>query len=253
MQLLPETLTLFDGIFLVFTSFFTSMLTAAVGIGGGVTLLAVMAQFMPAAAIVPVHGIVQMGSNVGRAALMRTDIDRTLLVYFLGGSLVGALIGGQIAVVLPAYYLQLLLGGFILYAVWGPKPIAAGSGTKGVALGGAFSTLLTMFVGATGPFVAAVLKPLQLGRVRQVATMSACMVLQHLLKVIVFGLLGFSFGPYVPLMAAMIALGFLGTIAGRHLLMRLPEAWFQRGLNLVLTLLAVRLVWTAGAALLAAA
>lgn len=246
MILIPETMTVYEFWLLAGTSFFTSALTAAVGIGGGVTLLAVVAQILPAAATVPVHGIVQLGSNVGRAGLMRFHIDKKLLVYFMGGSAVGALVGGQIVLSLPTDLLQLTLGVFVLYATWGPKPHPRGASFKRVAFGGALSTLLTMFVGATGPFVAALLKPMRLSKHGQVANMSACMVVQHALKGLVFGLLGFSFTPYVPLMIAMIMLGFVGTLVGRRLLETLSEVHFQTGLNWVLTLLALRLLWSAG-------
>jgi len=245
MDWFPEVLSSFDIMLLIGTSFFTSMLTAAMGIGGGVALLAVMAQIVPAAAIVPVHGVVQFGSNIGRAGLMRHDINVKLLAYFVAGSLVGALVGGQIVVSLPVTYLQLILGIFILYATWAPKPGGGIPSTKALALGGAFSTLLTMFVGATGPFVAAILRPFELGKLGQVATMSICMVVQHLLKVVVFGLLGFSFAPYLPLMAAMIGLGFFGTIVGRKFLHSFSEKLFKHILNGVLTLLALRLLWVA--------
>jgi uncharacterized membrane protein YfcA len=60
--------------------------------------------------------------------------------------------------------------------------------------------------------------------------------------VLVFGLLGFAFGPYVPLMALMVGLGFLGTLAGRHILLRVDPKKFTLVLNIVLTLLAVRLI-----------
>ncbi|MCB1915218.1 MAG: hypothetical protein KDG52_05820, partial [Rhodocyclaceae bacterium] len=60
---------------LVLTAAFTSMMTAALGAGGGVMLLAVMAQVLPPQVIIPVHGIVQMGSNLGRAIMAWRHID----------------------------------------------------------------------------------------------------------------------------------------------------------------------------------
>lgn len=48
---------------MILASFFTSAITAAMGIGGGVVLMAIMAVFLPVSALVPVHGIVQMASN----------------------------------------------------------------------------------------------------------------------------------------------------------------------------------------------
>jgi uncharacterized protein len=50
----------------------------------------------------------------------------------------------------------------------------------------------------------------------------------------------------------MIALGFLGTVVGRRFLDRLPEASFARGFRLVLTLLALKLLWDGAAPLLQA-
>ena len=62
-----------------------------------------------------------------------------------------------------------------------------------------------MFFGATGTFISAMVKTLRLGRLEHVATHSACMVAQHLIKVVAFGLLGFAYGPYLPLIVGMVA------------------------------------------------
>ena len=71
----------------------------------------------------------------------------------------------------------------------------------------------------------------------------ACMTAQHLLKVVAFGVLGFAFGPYVVLIAGLIAFGFLGTIAGKRLLMKIDEALFKKVLNAILIVLSLRLIW----------
>lgn len=242
MPLLPETLNLTEFWLLVALSFFTSFLTAAIGIGGGSILLAVMAQVVPVNAIIPVHGIVQLGSNVGRAAVLHNAVDRGLLGWFVAGSLVGALIGGRIVVTMPVDALRLTLGAFILYSAWGPRLRGLGGSNRTLAAGGLLTTTLTMFVGATGPFILSMLRAFRLPPVVLVATMSACVAAQHLLKVLVFGLLGFAFGPYVPLIVLMVGLGFIGTLAGRHILLRVDPEKFALVLNIVLTLLAIRLI-----------
>lgn len=247
MEWLPETVGMAEAITMVIASFFTSFLSASMGIGGGVALLAVMAQLLPALAIVPVHGVVQLGSNAGRVILMREHIDLKIGGYFLAGSLVGGFIGGQVVVSLPAATLQLVLGLFILFSLWGPMP-KLGKGRAGmglVATGGALSTLLTMFVGATGPFVTVVIKQFGLSRMAHVGTFSTCMVAQHLIKIVVFGLLGFAFAAYLPLMVAMVATGFAGTYVGRLFLQKSSDERFQKMLNVILTLLAFRLLWVA--------
>jgi uncharacterized membrane protein YfcA len=67
----------------------------------------------------------------------------------------------------------------------------------------------------------------------------------------VFGVLGFSFAPYAHLLVLMLASGLLGTLLGKHLLVRMGERWFRPILNAILLLLAARLVWQATQTLLA--
>lgn len=66
---LPDGMS--QGVFaaLLATSFVGSFITVAFGIGGGALLLAVMATLVPPAALIPTHGVVQIGSNLGRAAV----------------------------------------------------------------------------------------------------------------------------------------------------------------------------------------
>ena len=125
---------------------------------------------------------------------------------------------------------------------WVKVPKLAVASPWSFAAGGLVGSFLTMFFGATGPFVAAVFGAAFPDRLTLVATHAAAMVIQHGLKVLVFGLLGFAFGPYLPLLAAMIATGFLGTLAGTALLKRLPEARFRIAFKALLTLLALDLI-----------
>src|SRR3546814_7044453 len=80
-----------------------------------------------------------------------------------------------------------------------------------------------MFFGATGTFVSAMVKSMRFGRLEHVATHSACMVAQHFIKVVAFGLLGFNYGPYAGLVVAMIASGFVGTVVGKHVLVKMKS------------------------------
>ena len=107
---------------------------------------------------------------------------------------------------------------------------------------GPISSVLTMFVGATGPFVQAVLLPLGLDPKRLIATHAVMMVGQHLLKVIAFGLLGVALVEWLPLIAAMIVSGFIGTVSGTKLLEKMPEHLFQIVLKILLTLIALDLL-----------
>jgi uncharacterized protein len=70
----------------------------------------------------------------------------------------------------------------------------------------------------------------------------------HIAKLIAFGFIGFAIGSFVPLMAAMVATGALGKWIGELALHRTTE---HRRLvfQLVLTLLGLRLLWSAAPAL----
>lgn len=241
MPLLPPELEPLSLVLITGASFLTSLMTAAFGLGGGVTLLAILASLLPPAALIPVHGLVQLASNGGRAALMRREAARGPLLPFLGGAALGAAAGGLVAVDLPGAWVEIGVGAFVIWAALGRAP-AAVSRFAGAA--GFVSTLLTMFFGATGPFVAAYVRTLELGRAAHVATQSVMMTAQHALKVVAFGLLGFAFGPWLVPVAAMAAAGFAGTLAGRRLLMRGTDARFRRILTVLLVLLGARLVAT---------
>ncbi|WP_208993003.1 hypothetical protein [Roseibium sp. TrichSKD4] len=64
-------------------------------------------------------------------------------------------------------------------------------------------------------------------------------------KIFAFGLLGFAFAPWLPLITGMIAKGFLGTLAGSKVLGRLDEALFRLGFKIIMTGLALNLIWRA--------
>jgi uncharacterized membrane protein YfcA len=226
------------------------MLTASFGIGGGLLLLAVIAQTIPMKAIIPVHGAVQLGSNAGRMIVMFKDILWNHFAWFALGSLIGALVGGQLVVNLPTNLLKASLGVFILLTVWGPQIWRSSlfnnvANSKSLLIGGIASTFLTMFVGATGPLVVATIRLFKLNRLALVATSAACLVLQHALKILIFGLLGFAFSPYFLLILLMICSGFIGTLIGKQLLIKTNEQHFQTWLNVILSVLALRLIYLA--------
>lgn len=226
-------------------SVLTSAIGVAAGLGGGVLMIAVMATIFPPAALIALHGTIQFGTNITRIALMRRYVLVSAIAPFGIGALIGGLAGGQLVVSLPPALLQAVLGGFLLYVCWAPR-ITAGAPTRTrFFVLGAIGTLISMFVGATGTLLAPFVVGVSPDRLRYVATIAAIMSLTHGLKVIIFGVLGFTYGPYLPLLAAMIAASFVGNWIGRHVLEKTPEALFRRVFQAVLTLLSLRLLYSA--------
>ena len=245
MEFLLNGLTPTTVIVLILTATLTSLFTASFGAGGGVMLLGVMAQILPPQLVIPLHGVVQLGSNAGRAAMSLRHIDVALIMLFLPGAVIGALLGSFVLVSLPAGVIYLSIAVFILYLCWGPPLPKIVLGKWGPAVIGLVTTFLTLFVGATGPLIGAFLKQVFVERFRIVATFAAAMTLQHVFKIVVFTGTGFDLMPWLPLLLAMVIGGAVGTWLGLHVLRRMPDHHFKRLFNWLLTLLALRLIWQA--------
>ena len=239
-SMLPDGLTAAPAVLLVVASFFTSATTAALGMGGGVMMLALMGLFIPVAALIPVQGLVQLGSNSGRAWVQRAHVQTALMRPFLAGSVVGAVIGGFTVVQLPDALMKVVLGLFVLFITWGKVPGLHRLSGLAFALVSGLIAFLTMFLGATGPLMASVFAALiPDDRKALVATSAAALVVHHGLKVLVFGLAGFAFRDWLPLIGLMIATGYLGTLSGSWLLSRIPEQAFRLAFKLIITALAL--------------
>jgi len=227
---------------LIIASAFTSALTAAFGIGGGIAMLALMGLFVPVASLIPVHGAVQLGSNTGRAWHQRAFVRMDIAAPFIAGSVVGAVLGVFLVVQLPDALLKLFLGGFILLLIWAKIPGIERLSKAGLAVASVAVAVLSMIVGATGPLVAVLFaRFLENDRKALIATSAVAMTTQHLLKIVVFGIAGFAFWQWVPLVAAMIVSGFVGTIYGTGLLERMPEETFRKWFRIGITVLALDL------------
>ena len=241
-QFLPAAVPAWAAILAVATAFLSAALTAAFGLGGGLALLAVMSAVFPASAVIPVHGVAQLGSNTGRFFLQLKDTVWPIVLWFSVGSVIGAMLGGRLAIEMPVWALRGGVAFFILFTVWGPKPAGFSPGAVSFFSTGVVGSFLTMFFGATGPIAATMLSATKLDRLNTVATHAACMVFQHGMKILVFGFLGFAFAAWAWLIGAILIFGFAGTYLGTRFLRRMPEATFKRGFKIVLTAISLYLL-----------
>lgn len=234
---------------LIGAAYLTSALTAAFGIGGGVALLAILSTAIPVATLIPLHGMVQMGSNAGRAWHLRSHIQWPFMLAFGIGAVIGTALGSQFVIALPDALLKLILALFVLFLVWAPSPKMMKGGAGSIGVGGALSSLVGMFVGATGPLVAAIVAGKAEDRQGVVSTHAAAMTLQHALKIIAFGFVGFAFNIWLGLIIAMILSGYLGTITGGKILHMMDEKLFRKIFKGLLTALALYMLIKAATSL----
>ena len=226
-------------------SFGGAFIAVVMGVGGGVFLLAIMAMFFPPAILIPLQGIVTLGTGASLIALMWRHLLWATLLPFSCGAILGAALGAKIFIVLPTTVLQGLIGGFILILAWLPKVSSRGSESKRFALLGGISTFLGMFVGATGVLVAPFVASASPNRQNHTITLTTLMSISYVIRIVAFGLLGVSLSAFIPLIIVMICTAAIGNWIGGRTLNLIPEKMFRRGFQIVLTLLALRLLWVA--------
>ncbi|RYG61860.1 MAG: sulfite exporter TauE/SafE family protein [Alphaproteobacteria bacterium] len=235
---------------LVPTVFFTAIITAVTGAGGGVLLLGLMGLVLPGPAVIPVHGAVMSMQNAFRGVLLFDKVDWRFVGIAVCGSVVGAFLAGPVAVSLPEAWMQGILGVGILYLVWAPKPknpivIPGLKPDMMVAVMAMAVSVLTMLIGAAGVLFNAIRR--RGGRAKEgvLADQSWLMLCQHILKVIVFGIAGFAFGPYLPLIGCMMLMGLIGTFVGVKLMKKMSNDAFDKVFKGMVTLLAFGMLWKA--------
>lgn len=240
-------------VWLVPVTFFTAIITAVTGAGGGVLLLGLMGLVLPAGAVVPLHGAVMASQNAFRGVLLWKQIDWPFVGMAVVGSVLGAFMVGPLAVSLPEVPMRVVLGLGLLYLVWAPKKVKLPDFRGKVLLLAVVTSMVSMLIGAAGVLFSAVRRRDGATKERALADQSAIMLVQHLLKVLVFGLFGFVFGPYLWLVGMMAVCGLAGTYVGVQLMTRMQNVWFDRVFKAVVSAVAVAMlvtawrVWQAGA------
>ncbi|MBF10132.1 MAG: permease [Cobetia sp.] len=194
--------------------------------------------------------MVQLGSNGGRMAMTWRHIDMRRLLAFLPGVALGALVAAWVLIRLPEGVLELSIALFVLFTCWGPALPKRALSRTGTLIAGAITTFLSSLIGASGPLVASFIKQGGGERHAKVATFAACMVAQHLTKAFIFGMAGFLFQEWLPLIVLMIGAGLIGTRLGLRFLDRVSNRHFDGLFKWALSLLALRLAWLGSASLI---
>jgi uncharacterized membrane protein YfcA len=231
-------------IVLVVACFVTATISGILGMAGGVTLLGVMTALLPAAVVVPLHGIVQLASNWTRTWAFRKHVRWSIFFAFMIPSAVGIAIAANVWADLELTWFKAWIGAFILaFLVWRKykvklrNPPVWSYGVLGLAAG-----LLAIFVGATGPFLAPFFLREDFDNEEVIATKAVCQTWLHLLKIPAFLALSFDYSPYIAVLAALVAAVIGGTYFGKHLLSRVSKERFVFWFQLVLALLAIYLI-----------
>lgn len=226
MTVSPSTPLALSGaeLFLVACWFFVSLWNTSVGPTGGLNFAA-MASVLPPGAVIPVQSAVETVGGATRVFLLRSLVDLRFLALFAAGGVGGYALGfaARESLLGSEAALRVLMGSLILTSTWVPlRALRSRSGgvTSGV---GALAAFIGLFTGGVAALISSALDQDPMRHRERIATLSACLIYQHGVKLVAFGAFGFSFAAYSTLVLAMIAAAVGGTLLGRHLLVAVPE------------------------------
>ena len=245
-----------ESLILIISAFITSSISAVLGMGGGIILLGIMAILIPEGyMVIALHGIIQLFSNTTRTFVFRNHIKTKLIKEFLLGAIIGLLISGiiifllilglevQSAKDLKVDFLKPVIGIFIIWYLYlkGPKKKKEANSFTKVGLISGFSTV---FVGATGPLIAPFFINDNLTKENIIANKAACQMISHLGKIPLFiYFFNMDYFAEMTVLLPLIIAVFLGTNLGKHILAFIPELTFKKIFKILLTIIAVRLIF----------
>ncbi|RXJ90450.1 hypothetical protein CRV01_04640 [Arcobacter sp. CECT 8983] len=223
-------------------TFFTSTIAGVVGLGGGMILIAILPSFLPINALVPVHGLTQLSSNLSRAVFGYKDVKLEVIPKFLLGSLVGVSFFAIILYFVSLTYIPLFIGFYILLSLWSQKFNDKIKKFESYYLIGFIQSGFSIVVGATGPLATTLLVKDYNDKHTVVATAAALMSITHLLKVFAFMIFGFIFFDYLGILVAMIIGAIAGSYAGTKLRDKIDGKKFMLALKIILSFMAIKLI-----------
>ena len=223
-------------------TFFTSTVAGIVGVGGGMMLIVILPSFLPLNALIPIHGLTQVSSNLSRAIFGYKDVQYEVIPKFLLGSAIGIGMFAAVLNLISLEYVPLFIGVYILLSLWSEKFNEKIKRYESYFLAGFFQTGLSMVVGATGPLTMTLLFKDYEDKNKVVATGAALMSITHILKVFVFMYFGFVFFDYIGVIVAMIIGAISGSWVATKLRDKIDGKKFTMILKVLLSALAIQVI-----------
>lgn len=235
-----------DELTLGFISFCTSVITGVIGIGGGLLLIAILPSFLPLNALIPIHGLNQITSNLSRAYFGYKDIQFQVIPKFLVGSFIGVGIFMYFLKTISLTYIPLLIGVYILLSLWSRNFNTKIMKYESYYVIGFFQTGVSVIVGTTGQLAMTKLLKEFKDKNKVVATSAILMSITHILKITVFIYFGFVFYDYLSIVTSMVVGSILGSYVGTKLRNKLDSKKLIFILKIFLSVLAVKNIISIG-------
>lgn len=235
-------LELYQLALLILATIFTSGFAAVLGQGGGLILFALLAMYIDLPLLIAIHAVVQTSSNGSRALLALEHVNWHIIRPIILGTIVGAIVITPILGVTNWHYMEPIMGLYILYLTWGagiafPLKIPFSFFGSGILQGS-----LGMLLGATGPLSNALLLAKGLSKHTIVSSNAVIMSVSHLMKIILFTLVGVSLSEHIFILVLLCAGAILGSFIGSKIRGNVPDKTFKLLFKGILTLLSIKMV-----------
>lgn len=238
-------LSIIPVIILIITSFFTSALSAATGMGGGVLLFSIMTLYFPLNILIPVHGVIQFLNNFFILYFLKNNLKKSLLKPFLWGAIPGILVGALLVnIILKTNIPHYIIITLVFYTLFKPKKLPnLDLSHKNFVWVGLITGFFAMIAGAVDPVLGPFFVRKDLTKEEVIANKAFMQAIVHLAKVPVFMLLGFDYVPYLGLCFIINFACIFGTKVGIKILKKMNENAFILVFKIALFLTGIRMVY----------
>lgn len=207
-------------------------------------MLVALAQSFSPGTLIPLHGAIQLSNNLSRTYVYKEFFKWHLIQNILIATIFGALVGILLFGAMPEQILIWLIAGTILFLTWAPLDNLILSLMRNDWFCGFISGFAGIFIGANGPLVTAYMRTKNLSPESLVANHGAVMIFQHSIKILLFiYFFNFSLEEYLFFILILAVTGYAGAVLGKALISSISFDSFNIILKLLLSLLAVILVF----------
>lgn len=210
---------------------------------GGVLFLGILASFVETTYVVPIYAVVMLVSSGSRSALFHKSINWQIVFRYTLGLFPGALLGIYVFQLLPKDVIKLSMGIFILAAIFLPVSKSERHLNVGIfAPVGLVAGFFGIFFGASGPFTSSFYIRQGIIKEALIASKSTCSLLEHALKIFLFGLIGINVLSYGGVILCLVLAVIPGIYIGKRFLNKISDRYFLVAFKVILFFLAVRII-----------
>jgi uncharacterized membrane protein YfcA len=223
-----------------------TLVSAVFGFGTALIALSLGALILPVKEVIALSAVLFAASTLTKSVLFRSAIPWPMAIGLSLVSLPFAWLGGLLVDALPADLLRRLLGLMVLVSLgisWlRGKPLASPGAGLLIAGSGAYG-FVSGLLGSGNLIKAILFRRMALRQEGFVGIMAATSVLANGGKLLAYAQVGLLPAEQWPLMAVLVLVAVLAVFLGRMFLRRMESRWFEAGLQVIMAISAVLLLF----------